>query len=471
MNFIKEHRKICLIVAVVLIAVISVTVAVSAAINGKNNKAVPAVAQTTEHEVKAVESEATEKVDVEAESTEAETEISEEEYYEEELALDDSDENVEYKEPEVKVDNSKPYLIRVNRLMNTVTVYAQDADGNYTAAVKAMVCSCGLNAGTPVGTFKTSTKYEWRALYGNVYGQYAYRIHGAIMFHSVPYHTTNKGDLESEEYNKLGDFASLGCVRLAVRDAKWLVDNCPSGTTVEIYDSPDPGPLGKPSAVRIDLNSPCKGWDPTDPDAANPWRTTGPVITCAGNVTVERGSAVDIMAGVTATDVSGDAVGVSAVGGVNTDVPGTYVIDYSATDSLGNTSTARTEYTVVDTTKPTISSKGDLYLTDGSFDSSQLDVLIKNQVTVSDGNYSATAVIDDSDYAALSSAVQNRTGGSCAVRVHAADDSGNVSDDVVVNVIYTCEAPQPGTETSGTEVPGTEATGTEVQSIEANDMQ
>ena len=81
------------------------------------------------------------------------------------------------------------------------------------------------------------------------------------------------------------------------------------------------------------------------------------------------------------------------------------------------------------------------------------------------------AVIDDSDYAALSSAVQNKTGGSYAVRVHAADDSGNVSDDVVVNVIYTCEAPQPGTETSGTEASGTEVTGTEAQSIEANDMQ
>ncbi len=463
MNFIKEHKKICLIVIVALIAVISVTVAVSAAvIHSRSNKAVPAAAQSTELKSEPVESEATEEVAAEVETTEAETEISEEEYYEEELALDDSDENVEYKEPEVKVDNSKPYLIRVNRLMNTVTVYAQDADGNYTVPVKAMVCSCGLNDGTPVGTFKTSTKYEWRALYGNVYGQYAYRIHGAIMFHSVPYHTTNKGDLESEEYNKLGDFASLGCVRLAVRDAKWLVDNCPSGTTVEIYDSPDPGPLGKPSAVRIDLNSPCKGWDPTDPDAANPWRTTGPVIACAGNVTVERGSAVDIMAGVTATDVSGDAVGVSATGGVNTDVPGTYVIDYSATDSMGNTSTARTEYTVVDTTKPTITSNGDLYLTDGSFDASQLEAMLKGQVSVSDGSYSAEAVVDESDYAALSTAIQNKSAGSYSVRIHAKDDSGNVSDDVVINVIYTCEPAQPATETPGTEVQATENPGTEV---------
>lgn len=459
MSFIKTHKKWCAI-ALGIIIVIGAAVAVSAAvIHSRNAKDVPVAAENTERESQAVEA-------VEFISTEAETEISEEEYYEEELALDDSDENVEYKEEEPKQDNTKPYLIRVNRLMNTVTVYSQDENGNYTVPIKAMVCSCGLNDGTPLGTFKTSTKYTWRALYGNVYGQYAYRIHGAIMFHSVPYYTTDKWNLESEEYNKLGDFASLGCVRLAVRDAKWLVDNCPSGTTVEIYDSTDPGPLGKPSAARIDLNSPCRGWDPTDPDPANPWGTTGPTISCAGSVTVERGSSVDVMYGVSAVDVMGDGVGVSASGTVNTDVPGTYDIYYSATDSRGNTSTASTQYIVVDTTKPTIASNGDLYLADGSFDSAQLDALIKNQVTVSDGNYSATAVIDDSDYAALSSAVQNKTAGSYAVRLHAVDDSGNVSDDVVVNVIYTYEAPQPGTETSGTEVPATDNSATEVQATD-----
>ena len=65
-------------------------------------------------------------------------------------------------------------------------------------------------------------------------------------------------------------------------------------------------------------------------------------------------------------------------------------------------------------------------------------------------------MIDDSDYAALSSAVQNKTAGSYAVRLHAVDDSGNLSDDVVVNVIYTYEAPQPGTEVPSTEIPATE---------------
>ncbi len=51
-----------------------------------------------------------------------------------------------------------------------------------------------------------------------------------------------------------------------VEDAKWIADNCPSGTTVEIYEDDDPGPLGKPEAAHIDTDSPNKGWDPTDPD-------------------------------------------------------------------------------------------------------------------------------------------------------------------------------------------------------------
>lgn len=206
--------------------------------------------------------------------------IGEEEYSREELALDDSTENEKIEETEPvmpNIDSSKvsdryPYYIMVNRQANCVTVYGKDENGEYTVPVKAMVCSVGVSNATPVGTFKTSDKYAWRYLFGDVYGQYAYRINKHILFHSVPYYSKNKGDLESEEYNKLGEPASLGCIRLSVADAKWLIDNCPKGTTVTIYDSPDPGPLGKPTPLKIDLASPNRGWDPTDPSEENPWK-------------------------------------------------------------------------------------------------------------------------------------------------------------------------------------------------------
>ena len=172
--------------------------------------------------------------------------------------------------PSAPAYNGMPYYIRINRALNTVTVYTQDENGNYTVPYTAFVCSTG--AATPLGTYNTFNKSYWRLLYGPCYGQYATDIVGDILFHSVPYYTQDKGDLEFDEYNKLGTAASMGCIRLCVRDAMWIFNNCPIGTTVELYDDYDsPGPLGKPESIWIDPSSPNRGWDPTDPDPANPW--------------------------------------------------------------------------------------------------------------------------------------------------------------------------------------------------------
>lgn len=166
-------------------------------------------------------------------------------------------------------DNGK-YILNVNCSQNIVTVYENDGYGEYNP-IKAFVCSVGED--TPSGTYKTSDKYTWRLLFGDVYGQYATRITGHILFHSVPYYTENKNDLEYEEYNKLGKTASMGCIRLAVKDAKWIYDNCSSGTAVKIYKSNAAEPLAKPTAIKINLsNTEKRGWDPTDPDPSNPWK-------------------------------------------------------------------------------------------------------------------------------------------------------------------------------------------------------
>ena len=183
--------------------------------------------------------------------------------------------NLESEEDEtelVEEEDEFPYYIKVNRQQNCVTVYTKDANGEYTIPYKAIVCSTGLYNATPTGTFHLSNKYRWRELHGGVYGQYASRITGGILFHSVPYRRKSEDSLYADKYNKLGQQASMGCIRLTVEDAMWIVDNCPSGTTVEIYDDEDPGPLGKPEAAKIDTDSPNKGWDPTDPDEDNPWK-------------------------------------------------------------------------------------------------------------------------------------------------------------------------------------------------------
>lgn len=168
-------------------------------------------------------------------------------------------------------EDALPYYIKINRQQNVATVYKKDDGDNYSIPVRAILCSTGLYNATPKGTFHLSNKYVWRELNGGVYGQYASRITGGVLFHSVPYASKNKATLYWDKYNKLGQQASMGCVRLTVEDAKWIYDNCPSGTTVEVYDSKDPGPLGKPETMKLDKDNANKGWDPTDPDERNPW--------------------------------------------------------------------------------------------------------------------------------------------------------------------------------------------------------
>lgn len=162
-----------------------------------------------------------------------------------------------------------PYYIKVNRKLNVVYVY-EAVNGKYDKLIKVFTCSTG--SGTPAGVFGTQNKYVWKVLIGPCYGQYSTRITGQILFHSVPYKYQSKDSLEWWLYNRLGNKDSLGCIRLTVEDAKWIYENCPLGTKVEIFDSNDLGGVEKPTTIKISGDDPRRGWDPTDPDPANPWK-------------------------------------------------------------------------------------------------------------------------------------------------------------------------------------------------------
>lgn len=166
------------------------------------------------------------------------------------------------------------FCFAVNTSQNIVIAYQQDEEGVFSKPVKAFVCSCGKESSpTKKGVFKTSDVYRWRALNGGVYGQFATRITGQYLFHSVPYEKKDPATLETAEYNKLGQNASAGCVRLAAHDAKWIQNRCPEGTIVYIYDGTGVRePLARPSPTRLNPNDPRSCWDPTDPSADNPWK-------------------------------------------------------------------------------------------------------------------------------------------------------------------------------------------------------
>lgn len=269
-------------------------------------------------------------------------------------------------------DSEYPYLIKVNRIQNCVTIYTQDSSGQYTVPYKAMVCSTGrVVSYTPTGTFKTSSKYTWRLMVDGTHSQYATRFNNGILFHSVPCYSPQKDQLEYEEFNKLGTPASLGCVRLSVADAKWIYDNCPYGTTVIVYDdASSPGPLGKPSMIKIPADSPYKGWDPTDPDANNPWNASAPSIN-ATDITVVVGNANNILSTITATDTCGNDISslVKLSGDYNINAVGTYNIHLSVTDAIGRSASKDIVLKVVQSNSnenPTTSNKNSTKPTSGN---------------------------------------------------------------------------------------------------------
>lgn len=192
------------------------------------------------------------------------------------VSLDNQEETtkkISIKKIKKKHKNKLPFKIKVNRVENFVTVYTLDEKGKYTVPYKTFLCSTGATIdSTPLGTFEITERYDWRIMVDGTYAQYAIRIHGPIMLHSIPY-TTNRHDaLEYWEYNKLGKPASLGCVRLRAGDVKWIYDNCENGTKVKIYDKPNEKPAIKiPKLKKLKKKNKNKGWDPSDPDKNNPW--------------------------------------------------------------------------------------------------------------------------------------------------------------------------------------------------------
>ena len=231
-----------------------------------------------------------------------------------------------------------PYFIKVNRSQNCVTVYTYDKNGEYTVPVRAMICSTGVNKATVLGDdFYIYYKQEWNPLFNDVYGHYVSGFYGDYLFHSVPYEDASADTLETEEFNKLGDEGSLGCVRMETADVKWIYDNCPENTPVTVYDDDNPGPLGKPEAIKITDHT-CS-WDPTDDDPQNPYAAKTPEIHGASDLTITKGETADLLEGVTAVDTCSNDITdkISVTGNVLTDKVGTYKLTYSVEDTMHRT--------------------------------------------------------------------------------------------------------------------------------------
>ena len=185
--------------------------------------------------------------------------------------FDDSGKMVQ--DVESLIGKKSSYQITINRRKCQIMVYAKSETGKYDLPVKTFVCSVGLPATpTPIGTFRTlqkagSIKTQGIVeLMGPSWGKWGTMFTWTdkchIWFHSVACGSTDPTySLPAGAYNQLGMPASHGCVRLNVRDAKWIYMNCPLGTEVMVSDTAST-PFDKPASIRIPAG---QNWDPTDP--------------------------------------------------------------------------------------------------------------------------------------------------------------------------------------------------------------
>lgn len=164
------------------------------------------------------------------------------------------------------IGKQSSYQIKINKLMNCLTIYAKDGDNGYIIPVKSMITSVGDD--TPIGTFKTPEKHRWRLMVTGAYAQYATRIkpNTGFLLHSVIFDVQDNMTLWTDTFNGIGVLRSLGCVRLHTGDAKWIYDNCAVGTTITVYDDANPGPFVKPGTIPIPQG---QKYDPTDPDVVH----------------------------------------------------------------------------------------------------------------------------------------------------------------------------------------------------------
>lgn len=107
---------------------------------------------------------------------------------------------------------------------------------DYSKMVKKFKCSTGkADSPTPLGTYHAAgiTGAEWYYFRQyNCYARWATRIVGGVLFHSITYNSRKK---QVGKESQLGHrAASHGCIRLTVKDAKWIYKHCPSGTTVVV---------------------------------------------------------------------------------------------------------------------------------------------------------------------------------------------------------------------------------------------
>ena len=118
--------------------------------------------------------------------------------------------------------------------------------------------SCAPPATTPHRNLQDTGEIPLRLMNSGVHCQYATRLWPGLSFllHSIIYEKPDVNTLEPETYN----FRALAPAASATyRRCWWIFDHCPIGTTIEVYNSPIPGPYDRPAIEQTHLHRPALG--------------------------------------------------------------------------------------------------------------------------------------------------------------------------------------------------------------------
>jgi hypothetical protein len=165
-----------------------------------------------------------------------------------------------------KVTNkSLPYYLYFERDAYTISIYGQGDDGYYSKFIKTISSSRGRTINmTLTGFHKLEKQKRWYKFQIGVYWtQYCIRYSDDIYLHGPLYKEDKGNTMFINEYNQIGTASTSGCLAMRTEDIKWIWDNCPDGTTLEIASGNPVGFVAAPPQ-RIPEDGPAI--DPSDPE-------------------------------------------------------------------------------------------------------------------------------------------------------------------------------------------------------------
>ena len=186
-----------------------------------------------------------------------------------------------------RAEENLKYWIGVDVANQRCTIYST-ADNH---VVHCWLCTTGASGTpTPQGIYhlpeaRGSERKEWFA-FTATWVKYAVRYTRGLYFHSVLFKKRDDNAMKLSTLRRLGHRGSAGCVRLEVAHAKFICDNCPTGTLVVIHKGVDDpritGILGHSASIE------------TTPSLPAPPFVTGLVLDRTEPVRLEKGQTLKL---------------------------------------------------------------------------------------------------------------------------------------------------------------------------------